>query len=135
MSSNRIRRITKELADIQKDPSSQVSAQPEGSGSDITHIKGTFLGPQGTPYEGGVYKVDIRIPNDYPFRPPSMKFETKVWHPNISSQTVGTFLSLSLFRCIRKLTLIGSYLSGYIVVGLDAYSYSQVGPAFPSIAA
>ena len=88
MSSNRVRRVTKELADIQKDPSSQVSAQPEGGGSDITHIKGSFLGPQGTPYEGGVFKVDIHIPNEYPFRPPSMKFDTKVWHPNISSQTV-----------------------------------------------
>lgn len=89
MSSNRIRRITKELADIHKDSTSQVSAEPVEGDSDMTHIRGAFLGPQGTPYEGGVYKVDIKIPNEYPFKPPSMKFETRIWHPNISSQTVS----------------------------------------------
>ena len=38
-----------------------------------------------TPYEGGKFLVDIIIPPDYPFKPPKMKFDTKIWHPNISS--------------------------------------------------
>jgi len=54
---------------------------------DNNHLKGTFKGPPDTPYEGGRYSVDIRIPNEYPFRPPVMKFETRIWHPNVSSQT------------------------------------------------
>lgn len=51
------------------------------------HLKGTILGPEGTPYEGGVFEIDIDIPKQYPFEPPKMKFSTKIWHPNISSQT------------------------------------------------
>ena len=89
MSSSRTRRIAKEVADIHSDNLSNIFANPVGSGEDLTHLKGSFKGPPGTPYEGGNYIIDVKIPNDYPFRPPIMKFDTKVWHPNVSSQTVG----------------------------------------------
>jgi ubiquitin-conjugating enzyme E2 D/E len=38
-----------------------------------------------TPYENGVFELDLRIPRDYPFNPPVIRFKTKVFHPNISS--------------------------------------------------
>ncbi|CAD6589940.1 MAG: Ubiquitin-conjugating enzyme E2 1 [Alectoria sarmentosa] len=87
MSSSRTRRIAKEVADIHSDNLSNIKADPVGKGDDLTHLKGSFKGPPGTPYEGGTYIIDVKIPNDYPFRPPVMKFDTKVWHPNVSSQT------------------------------------------------
>lgn len=90
MTSNRARRIAKEIADIHSDKLSHISANPIGNGDDLTHLKGSFKGPPGTPYEGGTYMIDIRIPGEYPFRPPIMKFDTKVWHPNVSSQTVSS---------------------------------------------
>ena len=55
---------------------------------------GTLKGPEGTPYEGGVFFVDIVIPQQYPFEPPKMKFENKIWHPNISSQTGAICLDI-----------------------------------------
>lgn len=85
-SSNRARRIAKELLDINNDPHSQIVAEPVRE-EDLTHLKGKFKGPPDTPYEGGTYVIDIKIPGDYPFRPPTMKFDTKVWHPNVSSVT------------------------------------------------
>lgn len=88
MSTNRTRRIQKEIADIHTDSLSNISAIPLGNGDDLTHLKGSFKGPPGTPYEGGTYTIDVRIPGEYPFRPPIMRFDTKVWHPNVSSQTV-----------------------------------------------
>ncbi|PAA50273.1 hypothetical protein BOX15_Mlig011027g1 [Macrostomum lignano] len=42
-----------------------------------------IFGPPGTLYEGGYLKADLKFPNDYPYSPPSMKFVTKMWHPNI----------------------------------------------------
>ncbi|KAL3471271.1 ubiquitin-conjugating enzyme/RWD-like protein [Aspergillus californicus] len=87
MASNRTRRIAKEIADIRADAHSHITAEPVGDDDDVTHLRGTFPGPPGTPYEGGTYKVDIKVPTEYPFRPPVMRFLTKVWHPNVSSQT------------------------------------------------
>jgi ubiquitin-conjugating enzyme (huntingtin interacting protein 2) len=89
MSSTRERRILKELSDIQQDKdNSGVLATPVDP-SNLTHLKGTFPGPPDTPYAGGTYTVDIQIPDMYPFKSPVMKFDTKMWHPNISSQTVS----------------------------------------------
>ncbi|KAI9323610.1 ubiquitin-conjugating enzyme/RWD-like protein [Dichotomocladium elegans] len=36
-----------------------------------------------SPYKGGAFKMDISFSPDYPFKPPTMKFITKVYHPNI----------------------------------------------------
>jgi ubiquitin-conjugating enzyme (huntingtin interacting protein 2) len=88
MASHKARRIGKELADIAADTQSNIRA--ESVGDSITTLKGSFDGPSGTPFEGGVYDINIQIPNEYPFKPPVMKFATKIWHPNISSQTVSS---------------------------------------------
>ncbi|KAL1867527.1 Ubiquitin-conjugating enzyme E2 1 [Diaporthe australafricana] len=94
MSSTRERRILKELSDIQQDKdNSGVLATPVDA-SNLTHLKGTFPGPPDTPYAGGTYTVDIQIPDMYPFKSPIMKFDTKMWHPNISSQTGAICLDI-----------------------------------------
>lgn len=95
MTSNRARRIAKEIADTHNDTLLNISASPLGNGEDLTHLKGSFKGPPGTPYEGGTYTIDIRIPGEYPFRPPIMQFDTKIWHPNVSSQTVSSTILVS----------------------------------------
>jgi len=86
--------LAKEIQDVQKDSHSGVLLEPASkskTGSDtfddLTHFNGIFKGPPDTPYEGGRYVVDVRIPNEYPFQPPNMKFITKIWHPNVSSVT------------------------------------------------
>lgn len=54
---------------------------------DLLHWKGLIIGPEDTPYSGGIFQIDIVFPIDYPWRAPKMKFDTKIWHPNISSKT------------------------------------------------
>ncbi|GJN76480.1 hypothetical protein PLICBS_010593 [Purpureocillium lilacinum] len=87
MTSSRDRRIAKELADIQADrDSSGVYAAP-ADGVTLKHLKGVIPAPPDTPYASATYDIDIQIPDTYPFKSPIMKFETKIWHPNVSSQT------------------------------------------------
>ena len=90
---SRAKRIMKELQAVKDDPEANISLEFV-SESDIHHLKGSFLGPPGTPYEGGKFIVDIEVPMEYPFKPPKMKFDNKVYHPNISSVTGAICLDI-----------------------------------------
>jgi len=60
----------------------------------LVELKGRIAGPPDTPYEGGVFNLEIKIPETYPFNPPKVKFTTKIWHPNISSVTGAICLDI-----------------------------------------
>ncbi|OAA65632.1 ubiquitin conjugating enzyme [Niveomyces insectorum RCEF 264] len=87
MATSRDRRIAKELRDIELDKDKSGVYACSVDGTSLDHLTGSFPAPPDTPYAGGTYKVDIEIPTQYPFKSPMIKFETRIWHPNISSQT------------------------------------------------
>eukprot|EP00237_Pycnococcus_provasolii_P004230 CAMPEP_0119188796 /NCGR_PEP_ID=MMETSP1316-20130426/304_1 /TAXON_ID=41880 /ORGANISM="Pycnococcus provasolii, Strain RCC2336" /LENGTH=193 /DNA_ID=CAMNT_0007183311 /DNA_START=28 /DNA_END=609 /DNA_ORIENTATION=+ len=58
-----------------------VSAFPDGD--NIFIWIGTIVGGAGTVYENLSYKLSLKFPVDYPFQPPTVKFETPCFHPNV----------------------------------------------------
>ncbi|XP_067124634.1 ubiquitin-conjugating enzyme E2 T-like [Centruroides vittatus] len=109
-------RMTKEMQMILKQTSPGIACwNVDGS---ISHLRATINGAQGTPYENGIFKLEIIIPEKYPFQPPNVTFTTTIYHPNIDTAgricldvlklpPMGTWKPslnvISVLTCIRQL--------------------------------
>lgn len=65
-------------------PPSEVESQiPD----DLTQLSILLTGPQSTPYSQGLWKLYLKIPEDYPKSPPKASFRTRIWHPNVEENS------------------------------------------------
>ncbi|OIR57140.1 MAG: ubiquitin-conjugating enzyme E2 [Amphiamblys sp. WSBS2006] len=91
-----LKRISKEIKNIQNEPTSLVSITMFGEERQASSIsivqeeennlfkwKVAMKGPEGTLFEGGIFVLDVTLPEDYPFYPPRIKFLSTIIHPNI----------------------------------------------------
>ncbi|KAF9549655.1 Ubiquitin-conjugating enzyme E2 T [Mortierella hygrophila] len=77
-------RMGKELTDLEQTPPLGVACYPVND--NIVHLQAEIAGPEDSPYHGGSFRIDIHIPDRYPFEPPRCQFLTRVYHPNIDEQ-------------------------------------------------
>ncbi|KAG5505423.1 hypothetical protein GH5_03443 [Leishmania sp. Ghana 2012 LV757] len=80
------RRLMQDYRAFQKNmaegTSSNITALPVDG--DFFHWHAVISGPCDTPWEGGLFKLDLTFGDDYPFSPPKVRFLTKdVFHPNV----------------------------------------------------
>jgi len=78
-------RLEIELKEFNKNPPANVSCGPI-SDEDMFHWQGIIIGPADTPLEDSLFHLSIEFPVDYPYEPPNVKFETKIYHPNVGEE-------------------------------------------------
>jgi len=79
-----LQRIQKELSDINKKADDYKNITVQMVGDDAFHWQATINGDDESPYRDGVFFLDVKFPKDYPFRPPEVKFDTKIYHCNVN---------------------------------------------------
>lgn len=89
--SNSAKRIMKELRDIKLAEKNKISQEDKiltispVDDTDIYTWRGRICPPKGSNYHGGYFYLDIKFPTDYPFKPPRIRFLTRIFHPNINT--------------------------------------------------
>ncbi|CAN6601503.1 ubiquitin-conjugating enzyme E2-16 kDa [Trichomonascus vanleenenianus] len=81
------KRLIKELATFNTDPNPALESLDLENEDNLFAWIAVLKGPQDTPYEGGKWKIRIKVPATYPLQPPEMHFLTKICHPNIHFDT------------------------------------------------
>ncbi|KRZ31582.1 Ubiquitin-conjugating enzyme E2 N, partial [Trichinella pseudospiralis] len=75
------RRIIKETQRLMQEPVPGISAVPDENNARYFHV--VVAGPQSSPFEGGMFKLELFLPEEYPMAAPKVRFMTKIYHPNI----------------------------------------------------
>ncbi len=75
-----VKRLTKELSNLMKEDFDDFKILDS---NDIMNWKASIYGPKNSIFEGGKYDLEIKFTLDYPTKPPSVRFLTPIFHPNV----------------------------------------------------
>lgn len=93
----------KELTHLRANPSPDYSIELVDD-TDLFLLRAIITGPKGSPYDGGIFPLSVRLPSKYPFHPPKVGYMVKVYHPSINSN--GTICNLMLYQWSPAYTLV-----------------------------
>ncbi len=110
------RRILKETERLAKEAMDGVDIQVDAKNKRYFHI--IMAGPKDSPYEGGIFKLELFLPGDYPMSAPKVRFLTPMYHPNIDRLgricldiLKGVFLFLLLLFFVVRFCLFWGHIS------------------------
>eukprot|EP01138_Halocafeteria_seosinensis_P016463 gb/GECG01016794.1/.p1 GENE.gb/GECG01016794.1/~~gb/GECG01016794.1/.p1 ORF type:complete len:200 (+),score=29.54 gb/GECG01016794.1/:1-600(+) len=77
-----IMRLQGDMKQLNDDPPAGVSASP-ASEENLFLWNATIIGPDETPWEGGMFSLRMQFPDQYPVKPPRVRFTCEMFHPNV----------------------------------------------------
>ena len=75
------KRLKKEILRLDKSCPKGISVKPHEDNFRYFDIE--IDGPPETPYEGGVFQIELFLTKEYPMKPPKCRFLTRIYHPNV----------------------------------------------------
>ncbi|CAG5927600.1 unnamed protein product, partial [Menidia menidia] len=72
---------TQETQRLMAEPVPGITATPDEGNARYFHV--VIAGPQDSPFEGGTFKLELFLPEEYPMAAPKVRFMTKIYHPNV----------------------------------------------------
>jgi len=90
-----VKRITREYTEIEANPLQGVTVRPIDE--DIFKWNIDMIAPKESIYAGGTFKLLLTLPANYPFKPPVLSFQTKIYHPNVTNDDKGS-MCLGILR-------------------------------------
>lgn len=87
-SSTCIKRLKKEVLMLEKNPDDFITLSPNVD--NIRLWSAIIRAPPDSVYDGYTFDVGIEVGSDYPLTPPTMKFLTKIFHPNVHYEVLET---------------------------------------------
>ena len=100
-----MKRLLKELNDCAKDNNPDIKLYFD---DDIYNLKARINGMKDSPYEQGIFDLEIKISEEYPLHPPKIKFLTTICHPNINFETGEICLDLLSEKWSPSWTLVSA---------------------------
>eukprot|EP00455_Lapot_gusevi_P001993 TRINITY_DN10770_c0_g1_i2.p1 TRINITY_DN10770_c0_g1~~TRINITY_DN10770_c0_g1_i2.p1 ORF type:complete len:155 (-),score=23.66 TRINITY_DN10770_c0_g1_i2:33-497(-) len=82
--STAVLRLMGDLREIQLDSPEGISASPAND-DNLMVWNASIVGPNETPWEGGIYNLRLVFGEQYPDKPPKVKFCCEMFHPNVYS--------------------------------------------------
>ncbi|GMH16849.1 hypothetical protein Nepgr_018690 [Nepenthes gracilis] len=81
MSTPARKRLMRDFKRLQQDPPAGISGAPQDN--NIMLWNAVIFGPDDTPWDGGTFKLTLQFSEDYPNKPPTVRFVSRMFHPNI----------------------------------------------------
>ncbi|CDW53133.1 UQ con domain containing protein [Trichuris trichiura] len=81
MSNAAKKRLLQDFQKIRLNPPDGVNASPKKG--DLMKWKAVIFGPKDTPYEDGIFMLEMIFNDQYPIKPPQVRFTSRMFHPNV----------------------------------------------------
>ncbi|KAL0651400.1 hypothetical protein Bca4012_094091 [Brassica carinata] len=75
------KRLMRDFESLRQDPPAGISGAPQDN--NIMLWNAVIFGPEDSPWDGGTFKLSLQFSEEYPNKPPRVRFVSRMFIPNI----------------------------------------------------